>query len=218
MLFVLSFGRVDLCGRGLCCGVICDQNISNFDRLMMNEIEIFGERPINNIYGQMMNRLKNFRKGVVNILVKNKKFNGRGANHAGLDAVEACCKSILNTVKKSRVLKVNKSVRRAKVIGLLQNTLRNVITKLGLDALNQMTSYSMLSITEKHKTAFKNGLGFEIGMYLFSRHSGFTNPLLSSIEELVSKCRLHPKGEMKTDEWFPQSIRQDTYKNLFDLK
>ena len=46
--------------------------ISNFHRLMMNEIEIFGERPINNIYGQMMNRLKNFRRGVVNLLVKKK--------------------------------------------------------------------------------------------------------------------------------------------------
>ena len=184
-------------------------------RSMMNEIEIFGERPMNKIYEKMMNRLKNFRRGGFNVLFRNRAFNGRQTKHSGEDAIQASCKSLLDMINKRKILKVNKTVRRAKVIGYLQSTFRDVITKVGVDALSQLTTYQMLSITEKHMPAFKRGLGFEIGMYLFSRYNYLPDPCVTKVQELVGQCRLHPKGAIKVEDWFPQVCSYDSYESLF---
>ena len=95
-----------------------------------------------------------------------------------------------------------------------------MITKIGSNALSQMTTYKMLNVMPIHKDAFQRGLGYEIGLYLVSKYRIYTDGMVSQIESLLDEVKLLPDEKIKVEDWVnrsPISVEL-TYANLLKFE
>ena len=88
----------------------------------------------------------------------------------------------LNLGKVQKLIKPKKKYRRAQVISTLAEITTKAITKVGREALAQMTSFKKLNVLPRHQEAFERGLGFEVGQFLFSRYSIYTDGMFTQIK------------------------------------
>ena len=93
--------------------------------------------------------------------------------------------------------------RREHVISTLFDISTKVITKVGREALTQMTTFKKLNVLPRHLEAFERGLGFEVGQFLFSKYSIYTDGMCSQIKECLNKVTLKPKDPLKVEDWMP---------------
>ena len=111
----------------------------------------------------------------------------------------------LNLGKVQKLIKPKKKYRRAQVISTLAEITTKAITKVGREALAQMTSFKKLNVLPRHQEAFERGLGFEVGQFLFSRYSIYTDGMFTQIKECLNKVRLSPGDPIKMEDWMPTS-------------
>ena len=84
---------------------------------------------------------------------------------------------------------------RAPLIGGLRSITKDIISRVGTNALMQMTTYKMLNVLSIHEDTFVRGLGYEIGLYLFSKYRIYTDGMVLQIKNLLGKVRLFPEDK-----------------------
>ena len=119
--------------------------------------------------------------------------------------------------KVNKLIKPGKKYRRPQVVTALRQIVTEAITKIGLDALGQMSTYKRLNVLPQFMDAFEKGLGFEIGLYLFSKYRIFSNGMCSSISERLSRVKIKPTTPIQVQEWLSRSpVKKELkYDNLF---
>ena len=103
------------------------------------------------------------------------------------------------------MIKPNLKYKRAQVISTLFDICTKARTKVGREALSQMTSFKKLNVLPRHREAFERGLGFEVGQFLFSRYGIYTDGMCLQIKECLNKVTLNPKDPIKVEDWMPTS-------------
>ena len=68
-----------------------------------------------------------------------------------------------------------------------------------------MTTYKMLNVLPIHKESFLRGLGHEIGLYLFSKYSLYTDGMINRINSLMDEVKLLPDEKIKVTDWVYRS-------------
>ena len=56
-----------------------------------------------------------------------------------------------------------------------------------------------------HKESFLRGLGHEIGLYLFSKYSLYTDGMINQINSLLDEVKLLPDEKIKMTDWVHRS-------------
>ena len=84
----------------------------------------------------------------------------------------------------------------------------------------QITTYKMLNVLPIHEDTFVRGLGYEIGLYLFSKYSMYTDGMVLQINNLLGKVRLFPEDKIQVGEWVEKSPISVKFKyaNLLKFK
>ena len=84
----------------------------------------------------------------------------------------------------------------------------------------QITTYKMLNVLPIHEDTFVRGLGYEIGLYLFSKYSIYTDGMVLQINNLLGKVRLFPEDKIQVGDWLEKSpISEELkYANLLKFK
>ena len=113
------------------------------------------------------------------------------------------------------MIKPNLKYKRAQVISTLFDICTKARTKVGREALSQMTSFKKLNVLPRHREAFERGLGFEVGQFLFS-NGIYTDGVCLQIKECLNKVTLRPKDPIKVEDWMSTSpiSKGKEYSNL----
>ena len=84
----------------------------------------------------------------------------------------------------------------------------------------QITTYKMLNVLPIHEDTFVRGLGYEIGLYLFSKYSIYTDGMVLQINNLLGKVRLFPEDKIQVGDWLEKSpiSVELKYANLLKFK
>ena len=103
------------------------------------------------------------------------------------------------------------------MVTVLRRIVTEELEKIGVEALGQMTTYKKLNVLPRFMGAFEKGLGFEIGLYLFSKYKIFSDGMCSAISECWSCAKVKPTNPIQVEEWLSRSPMKNDLKheNLF---
>ena len=89
-----------------------------------------------------------------------------------------------------------------------------------MNALKQMTTYKMLNVLPIREDAFLRGLSYEIGLYLFSKYSIFTDGMVLQINSILGGVRFSPEDKIQVVDWLEKSPISEAlkYANLLKFK